>query len=181
MDLETWVAVLGLAVGLPTVFLFNRLKGERRLARDGLAAIEAQLRRRTELVPRLVAAAQSLLPGERALLASLTELHAAAAAAKDCEQRFGRERALGECLARLLALRESNAVLRDDDAFGEAAAQLAAVEAELQYARRYYNGAVTEYMRRMASFPDGLIARLFGFRELPYFETADRREVEVSM
>src|SRR5205823_5900026 len=126
MDLETWAAVVGLAVGLPAVLLLKRLKSERRLAREGLAAIDAQLKRRTELVPRLLAAAQPLLPEEQVLLASLTELHAAAAA-KDCEQRFGHERALGERLARLLALRERNAGLREDPGFGEAAAQLAAV------------------------------------------------------
>jgi LemA protein len=54
------------------------------------------------------------------------------------------------------------------------------VESEVQYARRYYNGAAKEYGRRLESFPAGLVGRALGFRPMPAFETVDRREVEVS-
>ncbi len=47
---------------------------------------------------------------------------------------------------------------------------LSDVENHIQYARRYYNGAVRNLNTRIDSFPDLFIARLFGFRPREYFE-----------
>ena len=44
------------------------------------------------------------------------------------------------------------------------------VEDQLQFARRFYNGAVQAYLTRIESFPDLLVARPLGFRPMPFFE-----------
>jgi LemA protein len=51
--------------------------------------------------------------------------------------------------------------------------QLAEIEDQLQMARRYYNGAVRNLNVAIGSFPGLLVARIFGFRELAYFELDD--------
>ena len=48
--------------------------------------------------------------------------------------------------------------------------QLVEIEDHLQYARRYYNGAVRDYNIRVSSFPSNLVARAFGFKEEEFFE-----------
>ena len=40
-------------------------------------------------------------------------------------------------------------------------------------ARRYYNGTVRNFNVAIGSFPSMLVARMFGFREQPYFELDD--------
>ena len=45
-----------------------------------------------------------------------------------------------------------------------------ATPAQIQYARRYYNGAVNNLNTRVATFPDVIPARLFGFGPAEYFE-----------
>jgi LemA protein len=44
------------------------------------------------------------------------------------------------------------------------------VEDHLQYARRFYNGAVRENNDGVQRFPDRLVARVFGFRDAEFFE-----------
>jgi LemA protein len=44
------------------------------------------------------------------------------------------------------------------------------VEDALQYARRFYNGAVQQYVTRIETFPDIIVAKLFAFRPMPFFE-----------
>ena len=56
MSLEVWAAVIGLALAVPAVLLFNRLVAARNLARQGYADIDVQLKRRADLVPPLVEA-----------------------------------------------------------------------------------------------------------------------------
>jgi len=54
VDVETLAALLGIAIGLPAVFLYQRLKSERALAREAYSVLSAQLARRAALVPQLV-------------------------------------------------------------------------------------------------------------------------------
>jgi LemA protein len=44
------------------------------------------------------------------------------------------------------------------------------VENQIQFARRYYNGAVNNLNTRIATIPDLVVARLFGFAPAEYFE-----------
>ena len=48
--------------------------------------------------------------------------------------------------------------------------QLAEIEDQLQYARRYYNGATRNYNIRVETFPSNLVARLFSFPLGEFFQ-----------
>lgn len=161
------VAVLG--IGLPAVWLYNRLVADRNQARQAYADIDVQLKRRADLVPRLVEAVRGYAAYEKALLASVTELRGQALQAT-MRERFPIERELGRRLQQLVVLQEAYPQLKADAGFRDLAAQLVAVEDHLQYARRFYNGAVKQYVTRVESFPDLVVARLFGFRPMPFFE-----------
>src|SRR5262245_56367162 len=170
MSLELWVAVIGLAVIVPAVLLFNRLVAARNLARQGYADIDVQLKRRADLVPPLVEAVKGYAAYEKALLTTVAEARSAAMAGKAGEERFGLERSLGQGLKQLVALAEAYPNLKADASFRDLSAKLVQIEDHLQHARRFYNGAVKEYITRIESFPDLLIAKPFGFRPMPFFE-----------
>ena len=51
--------------------------------------------------------------------------------------------------------------------------QLAALEGEIQMARRYYNGATRDLNVLVESFPSNLVAGAFGFVKRAFFETDD--------
>ncbi|TMH72929.1 MAG: LemA family protein [Betaproteobacteria bacterium] len=150
--------MIGLAVLAPAVWLYNRLVAGRNLARQGYADIDVQLKRRADLVPQLVEAVR---------------------AAPKIVERFAHERDLGERLQHLVLLQENYPALKADANFRDLSAKLVEVEDHLQYARRFYNGAVKQYVTRIESFPDNLMAALFRFKPMPFFETAERGAVRV--
>ena len=80
------------------------------------------------------------------------------------------EQALGSGVRRLLALAEQYPELKADRSFLDLQRQLSAVEDQIQYARRFYNGAVRLFNTRLDTFPDLLVARLRGYRPADYFE-----------
>lgn len=170
MSLELWVAIVGLAVIVPAVLLFNRLVAARNLARQGYADIDVQLKRRADLVPPLVEAVKGYAAYEKALLTAVVEARGAALAGRTREERFGLERSLGQGLKQLVALGEAYPNLKADASFRDLSARLVEIEDQLQHARRFYNGAVKEYLTRIESFPDVLIAKPLGFRPMPFFE-----------
>lgn len=159
MGLELWVAVLGAAVVLPAVFVYNRLVADRNLALQGRADIDVQLRRRADLVPQLVEAVRGYAAYEKAVLTAVTQAR--------------------NLKSELLALEERYPELKANANFLSLSRQLVEVEDHLQYARRFYNGAVQRYVTRIESFPDLVVARLFRFQPLPYFETDEREAPEV--
>jgi LemA protein len=78
-------------------------------------------------------------------------------------------------------LQENYPALKADANFRDLSAKLVEVEDQLQYARRFYNGAVQQYVTRIESFPDVIMAKAFGFRPFPFFETNDRAAVKVAL
>lgn len=184
MSAGAWIAVgvLG-AVLAAAVWLYNRLVADRNLGLQGFADIDVQLKRRADLVPQLVEAVRGYAAHEKALLTSVAELRSAAVAAKPGVDagRFDSERELGAKLKQVLLLQEAYPQLKADANFRDLSARLVEVEDHLQYARRFYNGAVKQYRNRLESFPDLLVARAFGFRDMPFFETEDRAAVKVQL
>src|SRR5260221_2082352 len=179
---EAWAAVIGAgAIAVFVIWLYNRLIAERNLAREGFADIDVQLKRRADLVPQLVEAVRGYAAHEKALLTSVAELRSAALAAPKAAERFTHESALGERLANLVLLQENYPQLKADANFRDLSAKLVQVEDALQYARRFYNGAVKQYLTRIESFPDNLMAKLMRFQPMQFFETADRAPVKVTL
>jgi LemA protein len=175
------LAVVLAALLVGAIFLYNRLIAERNLARQGYADIDVQLKRRADLVPQLVEAVKGYAGYERALLTTVTELRTNALAARGGAARFALEKQLGERLGQVLLLQENYPQLKADANFLDLQAKLVEVEDHLQFARRFYNGAVKQYVTRLETFPDNVVARLFNFQPLPFFETDDRAPVKVQL
>lgn len=179
MEYLAGALVLGLVV--VAAWIYNRLVAARNLARQGFADIDVQLKRRADLVPRLVEAVRGYAAYEKALLTTVTELRSAALADRTLAERFGHERQLGEGLKQLVLLQENYPDLKADANFRQLSESLVEVEDFLQHARRFYNGAVKQYVTRIESFPDLVVARLFDFQPMPFFETDDREQVRISL
>jgi LemA protein len=174
LEFETAAAIIGLALVLPVVLLYNRLVANRNQVRQGFADIDVQLKRRADLAPRLVETVRGYAPDEKGVLTAVTELRSACLGAPPVLERFCHEIDLGAELRKLVALQEAYPQLKADANFRDLAAKLAEVEDQLEFARRFYNGAATQYVTRLEAFPDVFVANLFRFKPLPFFESDAR-------
>lgn len=152
------------------VYAFNRLVRLRNQHRTAWSDIDVQLQRRHDLVPQLVAAVRGYAAHEQATLQAVTALRAQAMSARDPARLGVVETALEQALGRLLALREAYPDLKASDNFTRLSESLVEVEEHLQYARRFYNGAVRDYNDAIQRVPDLLVARGFGFDAAEFFQ-----------
>ncbi len=158
------------------VFAFNRLVRLRNQQRTAWADIDVQLQRRHDLVPQLVNVVQAYAGHEAATLQAVTELRSQAMGLKQPGQLGEVETSLEHALGRLIALKEAYPDLKANQNFAQLQAELVKVEEQLQYARRFYNGAVRDYNDGMQRFPDLLVAKMGGFGEVAFFQAeADSR------
>jgi LemA protein len=158
-------------------WIYNRLVSDRNLVAQAFSDVDVQLKRRADLVPALVAAVKAYVDHENATLVAVAGLRSdlQGVAAGPSSPRFQLEANLGAALDRIVMLRESYPSLKADANFRDLSARLVEVEDKVQLARRFYNGAVMQYVTRLETFPDLLVGRLFAFSPAAFFET-DRRE-----
>ena len=177
-----WILVLIAAALLAwAVFAFNRLVRLRNQWRTAWADIDVQLQRRHDLVPQLVAAVQGYARHEGTLLEAVTALRARALGLQGPKQLGEIEEALEQNLGRLLALREAYPDLEASANFMQLHQELVEVEEHLQYARRFYNGAVRDYNTAIQRVPDVLVARGFGFGEADFFQAGAEQRAAVKV
>jgi LemA protein len=171
--------LLGLALVGWAVYAFNRLVRLRNQTRAAWADIDVQLTRRHDLVPQLVAAVKGYVGHERGVLAAVTELRAQALSQRSPAKLGEVETALEQALVKLFALKESYPDLKASDNFLQLQQDLVTVEEHLQFARRFYNGAVRDYNTAIQRFPDLAIARTFGFVDAEFYQARDEERAAV--
>ncbi|MBL4660094.1 MAG: LemA family protein [Alcanivoracaceae bacterium] len=167
-----WVLVgVVVAIGVWLVSLYNGMVKRRNHVEDGWSGIDVQLKRRHNLIPNLVNTVKKYASHEKEVMESVTKLRNASTGSQNTSAN--QEQKISHALSGLMLQVEAYPDLKADANFKDLQQQLAEIESDIQYARRYYNGAVREYNTSIQSFPAVLIAQKFGFQEAEFFELDD--------
>ena len=153
---------------------YNRFVSQRNLIKDAWANIDTELRRRYDLIPNLVATVQGYAAHEKEVFENVTKARAMATAATGSPAaQAAAEGPFVAALRQLLAVAENYPDLKANENFLALQAELSNTEDRLQTARRFYNGNVRDYNRRVQSFPSMIIARFGNFQTEEFFEVDD--------
>lgn len=166
----TLLLVLAAGVLLWGIASYNLLVRDQHRVAQSWSDVGVQLARRRDLVPKLVEVVQRHAGYERAVLEEVAALRAQGMHESSPATLGGIEGRLGAGLQRLIAIAEAYPDLKASASYLELMRNLSDVEEQIQFARRYYNGAVNNLNTRIATFPDLVVARLLRFRPAEYFE-----------
>lgn len=175
----SWILVSILVLLLVwAVVLYNLLVRDSKRVEAAWSDIDVQLKRRHDLIPKLVEATRAYAGYEKQLMQELAGLRVEALQ-PHAPGELGRiEGGLGNKLHSLLAVAEAYPELKANEQFLHLQQQLSEVEEKIQYARRYYNGTVRNLNVRIDAFPSLILARLFRFRPAEFFELDGEGEGE---
>ena len=169
----TILTVLVVAVLVWAAIAFNLLIRDRNRVAQAWSDVDVQLLRRHDLIPRLVEMVKGYAGYERALLTSLAELRGQSTSADSARRAREVEKTVSSGVHRLVALVEAYPDLKASENFRDLQNKLVDTENQIQFARRYYNGAVNLFNNRIQRFPDMLIANTFGFKPAEFFDLED--------
>jgi LemA protein len=176
--------VVSIAIALIALWVawsFNRLIRHRNRTRSGLSDIDVQLQRRHDLIPQLVDAVSGYARFEQATLTAVTELRRMSSDAEHLADKAAVEDQVADFAKQLIAVAEAYPDLKANTNFLALQQELTKTEDLLQYARRFYNGAVREFNTYLESFPDHLVASLFGFKAREFFKAEAGATVPVKV
>ena len=175
------IVLAALIVGI--ILIYNKLVEKRTLVENGWSDIEVQLKRRSDLIPRLVDVVKGYAAHERGVFQDvIAARNAALSAGGNVGQRGAAEYNVAAQTPRLLALKEDYPELKSNENFLDLQEKLTDTEDKIEMARRFYNGAVRELNIKVKSVPSNFVAGPFGFHAQPFFEIepADRAVPDVS-
>ncbi len=152
------------------IVIYNRLVRDRNRVMAAWSDIDVQLKRRYDLIPKLIEAVQAYGRFESSTLEHLTRLRSTGESTEAPGERGRVESELTHGVQKLIAVAEAYPELKTADQFLSLQRNLTVVENDIQFARRYYNGAVRNLNTRIETFPDLLLARLFRYIPAEYFE-----------
>ncbi len=154
--------------------VYNSLVRLRNRVHGAWSQVDVQLKRRHDLIPRLVSCVAGYAEHERGLQAAVAELRTQA------EASSGQAQALS---ATLVAVRERYPELKASDSFLKLQRELADTEQRIALARAYFNDLVTFYNTRLEIIPDRFVAALAGLkgRALWQADSFERAPVKVSL
>lgn len=161
--------VIAVALGLSGCS-YNRFTTQEEALKAQWGEVQNQLQRRNDLIPNLVETVKGYAAQEKEIFTSVAESRAKLAGATTPEQQIEAANEQSSALARLLVVVENYPQLKSDATFLRLMDELAGTENRLGIARMRYNERVQEYNTTRRRFPSNVTAKVFGFKEYPYFE-----------
>jgi LemA protein len=171
--------IFAIVVGIFAIFggTYNSLVQKSEDVSTQWAQVESQYQRRLDLVPNLVETVKGFFAQEQAIFDSITSARSAYSGAQSTQERVAAANELETSLSRLLVIVEQNPEIRSNESVARLMDELAGTENRVNVARTRYNDSVRDYNTSVKSFPNNLIAGMFGFGEREYFEAVEGAEV----
>ena len=162
--------VVGVAL-LYAISMYNTLIRTRQHVRESWSDIDAELKRRYDLIPNLVETVRGYARHEETVLRAVVESRARAMASRGtATEQAGDENRLVSTLRQLMAVAEAYPDLKASTSFLELQKELSNTEDRIQAARRLYNANVRALNTRVHVFPSNIVASMFSIREATFFE-----------
>lgn len=171
------ILILGVFV-FWVVWTFNSLIRLRNRSKEAWSDIEIQLKRRYDLIPNLVEAVKGYVKHESEAFEKVTKARSQALGAQTVKEKEAADNMVTSALKSIFAVAEAYPQLRAVESFTNLQNELSDTENKIQAARRFYNTNVMILNTKIESFPPNLIAALFKFQKLEFFELEEDQAKE---
>jgi LemA protein len=159
---------------------YNTLTTKQQNVKGKWANVETMIQRRADLIPNLFEAAKAAGVQEQTVFGQIADARAklsgatsAAPQGQNGDKSPEQKQAVldaNSTLSRLLVIVENYPQLRSSESFQKFQDELVGTENRIATSRKDYNDAVQDYNTTRAKFPTVISAKLFGFKEEPFFK-----------
>ena len=170
------IIAVAVALVLYLVFKYNGFISLKTRTQEAWADIDVQLKRRYDLIPNLVNTVKGYATHESGTFEKITEARSKAMQAGTPAEKGEAENMLTGTLKSLFAISEAYPELKANTNFLQLQAELSDTENKIQASRRFYNGNVRDLNVAIQSFPGNVIAGMFSFTKMEFFELEEGSE-----
>ncbi len=176
--------VIGLIVVVVIYVLvtYNALVKRKNMVLNQRSQIDIELQRRFDLIPNLVEVVKGYASHEKSTLEDVVNARSNyLASGNDTQEALQADAQLTTALSRLFMLVESYPDLMANTNFLNLQKELANTEKKIAFSRQFYNDSVNKMNNMIQMFPSNMVAKVFGYKTEPFFETTDKERANVSI
>jgi LemA protein len=174
MSILIVVGVIVLIV-LFIISIYNKLVALRNRRENAFADIDVQLKQRHDLIPQLVNTVKGYMKHEEGVLTRITEARSRAMGAGSIDDKIAAENQLTTALSGLKVSVEAYPDLKANQNFMQLQTEISDIENKLAAVRRFFNSATRELNTAIESFPNNILAGMFGFKREMMFDLGEER------
>ncbi len=149
---------------------YNKFVGQEEAVKAQWAQVQNQLQRRNDLIPNLVETVKGYASHEEGVFKEIAESRSRLLGAKSPEETISAANQQTTALGRLLVVVENYPNLKANEQFNGLMDELSGTENRIATERMRYNERVQEYNTSRRQFPANITAKLFSFKDYPFFE-----------
>lgn len=139
--------------------------------------IDVHLKRRADLIPKLVEAVKGYMKHEKQLLEKIASLRTQLMQEQNIGEQAAKDQALSGAIKSLFAVAENYPDLKANTNFLQLQEEITGTENKIAYARQFYNNQVLLFNNRLQQVPSNIIGKSMHLSEKPFFEaTADEKK-----
>ncbi|HIT55990.1 TPA: LemA family protein [Candidatus Galligastranaerophilus intestinigallinarum] len=176
------LVIVGLLILVGFVSTYNGLVSLKNAVKNSWAQIDTQLKRRYDLIPNLIECVKGYMEHEKTVFENVVNARNLAMKPTDSlKEKAEAENQLTSTLKSLFALSENYPDLKASQNFLALQEELASTENKIAYARVAYNDSVMFYQNKKEQFPSNIVAMMFNFKDMEFFEAADNEKEAVKV
>ncbi len=155
---------------------YNGLVTMREQATAQWQQVETSYQRRFDLIPNLVASTKGVLTQEQKVFSDIAEARTRYAGAQTVNDKATAATQVESAFGRLLVILENYPTLKSSDTVRDLMVEIAGTENRIGVERQRFNDNVRAYEVAIKRFPRSVVASMFGFEDMNYFEAQSGAE-----
>lgn len=157
-------------IGLLLISPYNNLVSKNESVKNANSKIEIALQRRYDLIPNIVNSTKGYMTHEKEIFTKIADARSKIGSNNKSTKQEG-ESELSDAISRLLVIKENYPELKADSQVTALMSELEGTENRLFTARKDYNEIATNYNTSISTFPNNIIAKMFGFNKAELIES----------
>jgi LemA protein len=180
-----FIGLIVLIAFLTSISTYNKMVNYEESVNKSWSDVENQYQRRADLIPNLVNTVKGYAEFEQETLTQVIEARAKATSVNITAENLNDQTlaqfqqaqdGLSSALSRLMVVVEKYPDLKANQNFMDLQAQLEGTENRIAVERRKFNDETRIYNTYIRRFPANIFAKFYGFKEKPYFKSAEGAE-----
>jgi len=174
--------IILIVLAIILVLMYNSLVAKKNQVENIFAGIDAQLKKRYDLIPNLVASVSEYMEHEKGILAEVTKLRADANRPNISEgEKIALDAKMSSALGSLMIAVEDYPELKANENVMHLQHSLNEIEEQISAARRAYNQAVTDYNNAIEMIPTNFMANAMNYKRKEVFEIPQNERNSVNV
>ena len=162
---DWFIGILIVVFILYLITIYNGFVNLKNNYKKAWANIDVLLKQRNDELPNLISTVKGYMKHERKVLENITKARTNIMKTSNIHKKAEYNDEISESVKTLFAVSENYPKLKASENFLKLQTRISGLENAIADRREFFNDSVNNYNIRIQSFPDFILAKLFGFKE----------------